>query len=184
MEHFGSICNNPLTKDVSIILLMNKFDLFGRKIRHRRIKDLPEFCKYKGNDSSSTDGVNYFLKNFIEQYKPNGIIKEKKINHFVTNLLDTEMTNEVILQCKDLIDNPDTILRKVESLPLKTSKVSSKTSSEISLPRSTTVVQRVGDSSELPYLTERSGSNSSYYSQYENSIAIEYLRSSRCEEES
>jgi hypothetical protein len=80
MEHFGSICNNPLTKDISIILLMNKLDLFGQKLRKKRIKDVPEFF----------------------QYKPNGLIKDKRIHSFKTNLLDTEMTDDVILQCKYL----------------------------------------------------------------------------------
>jgi hypothetical protein len=102
MEHFGSICNNPLTKDISIILLMNKLDLFGQKLRKKRIKDVPEFFKYKGIDSSTSDGVNYFMEKFIDQYKPNGLIKDKRIHSFKTNLLDTEMTDDVILQCKYL----------------------------------------------------------------------------------
>lgn len=190
MEHFSSICNNPLTKNAPIILLMNKYDLFAKKLSHRRIKDVPEFCKYKGIDSSTTDGVNFFRKSFIGRFKPNGINKGKKINYFVTNLLDTEMTNEVILECKDLIENSEINLRNVEALPVRNSKLSSgssRSSNEISSSmssRSPKVIRAVADSSECQTITENCITNSSCYSQFENGYAIEGLRYSRSEDDS
>lgn len=60
------------------------------------------FTEYRGNDSSSTDGVNFFLRKFINQVKA---IELEKVHHFVANLLDTEMSGQIIAKCKYAIES-------------------------------------------------------------------------------
>lgn len=99
MDHFSSICNNPLVKNSCVILLMNKIDLFTRKLRQKRIKDVAVFSDYRGVDMCTSDGVNYFLKKFKNQ------VKERTLHHYVTNLLDTDSASQVIVKCKGVIES-------------------------------------------------------------------------------
>lgn len=86
---------------IAVILLLNKHDLFTKKIRVKRLKDVPIFANYRGGDHNATDGVNYILQKFKSQ-----IINSKQddIQHIVTNVLDTESANRIILMCKGSIE--------------------------------------------------------------------------------
>lgn len=53
-------------------------------------------------DSSSSDGVNFFLRKFVNQVKA---IELEKVHHFVANLLDTDMSSQVIAKCKYAIES-------------------------------------------------------------------------------
>lgn len=95
IEYFSSIVNNPCIGNASIILLFNKIDIFEKKYIKKKIKDVKCFQNYRGSSMSYFDGVTYFLNLFINQVN-NSIKENGKIHHFVTNLLDTEITNHVI----------------------------------------------------------------------------------------
>lgn len=77
-------------------------DLFERKLHRKRIKDVSAFSEYRGMDSSSADGVNYFLRKFVNQVNA---IQLEKVHHFVANLLDTEISTQVIAKCKYAIES-------------------------------------------------------------------------------
>lgn len=85
---------------------MNKIDLFTLKLRQRRVRDVPSFSEYRGNDSSPSEAVNYFLQKHINKINSKEIAT---VSHFVTNFLDSESTSEVILGCKSIIENRSSI---------------------------------------------------------------------------
>ena len=86
---------------IAVILLLNNHDLFIKKIRLKRIQNVPTFANYRGGDHNAADGVNYILQKFRSQ-----IIHSKKddVQHIVTNVLDTESANKIILMCKGAIE--------------------------------------------------------------------------------
>jgi hypothetical protein len=71
-------------------------------LHRKRIKDVSAFSEYRGMDYSSADGVNFFLRKFVNQVKA---IELEKVHHFVANLLDTEMSSQVIAKCKYAIES-------------------------------------------------------------------------------
>ncbi|KAJ3038007.1 guanine nucleotide-binding protein subunit alpha [Rhizophlyctis rosea] len=86
---FESIANNPLLKRVSIILFLNKADLFEKKLRVSSVKRY--FPDYDGANDVKTAG-RYFKKKFQSQNKE----ADKKIyTHFTTGT-DTSNMRVVI----------------------------------------------------------------------------------------
>ena len=85
----------------AIILLLNKYDLFIKKIRSKRIKDVSEFAEYHGGDCNPSDAITYFLQKFTSKIINN---EHGRVNHFVTNLLDTDSMGQLIVQCKGAIE--------------------------------------------------------------------------------
>ncbi|KAJ3055461.1 guanine nucleotide-binding protein subunit alpha [Rhizophlyctis rosea] len=86
---FESIANNPLLRKVSIILFLNKADLFERKLRISSVKRY--FPDYDGANDVKTAG-RYFKKKFQSQSKES----DKKIyTHFTTGT-DTSNMKVVI----------------------------------------------------------------------------------------
>lgn len=102
IEHFGNICSNRIADDSSVILLLNKIDLFEQKLRHKKIRDVSAFSEYRGADLSSSDAVNFFLQKFISQIKSD---RAKNVHHFVTNLLNTEEASLITTKIKMIIES-------------------------------------------------------------------------------
>ena len=98
---FESICNNVFFQNASIILFLNKRDLFEKKVKNVSIKDQLPFEDYDGKDHDYDDGVAYFLKKFKERKHPGP--EEHTIYHHVTCATDTRNVRVVFDSCKEII---------------------------------------------------------------------------------
>jgi len=58
-----SICSSPWFEHTSVILFLNKEDLFRQKVINSSIKRY--FPDFEGAESDATDGMNYFKKRFL-----------------------------------------------------------------------------------------------------------------------
>ena len=93
------MCSNPSFDGASLILFLNKRDLFEEKIKKVRIRDQPMFSDYKGEDYSYEDGVQYFLEKFTALNQDD----EREIYHHVTCATDTGNFRVVFNSCRDTI---------------------------------------------------------------------------------
>jgi GTPase SAR1 family protein len=100
LDLFESICNNVFFRDSSIILFLNKRDLFETKIQKVSIKDQPSFSDYTGRDNNYDDGVAYFVKKFMAR-KRNA--DDHTIYHHCTCATDTRNVRVVFDSCKEII---------------------------------------------------------------------------------
>lgn len=97
---FEEICNNVFFADSSMILFLNKRDLFEEKIKTKKISDYPEFSDYRGPDNDYDAGVQYFVDKFISKNKTN---TDRSIYYHVTCATDTKNVRVVFDACKDII---------------------------------------------------------------------------------
>jgi hypothetical protein len=72
---FQDICNNKVFNNISMLLFLNKRDLFAEKIKVRNIGDIEEFSDYSGKSNDYDDGIKYFIERFTQVNKH----KEKDI---------------------------------------------------------------------------------------------------------
>lgn len=100
LELFDDICNNTFFKTSSMILFLNKKDLFEQKIKSKSIADSEAFKDYKGAPNSYDDGVKYFIQKFLEKNKSGS---ERNIYQHVTCATDTKNVKVVFNACKDII---------------------------------------------------------------------------------
>jgi GTPase SAR1 family protein len=100
LELFEDICNNIFFMDSSMILFLNKRDLFSEKIKTRNIRDTPSFSDYAGKDGDYEAGVAYFLEKFLSKNKSGA---ERHIYHHVTCATDTGNVKIVFNACKDIV---------------------------------------------------------------------------------
>ncbi len=100
LELFEDICNNIFFMDSSMILFLNKRDLFEEKIKHKNIRDTPSFSDYSGKDGDYNAGVQYFLDKFLAKNKSGA---ERQIYHHVTCATDTKNVQVVFNACKDIV---------------------------------------------------------------------------------
>ena len=134
----------------AVILLLNKHDLFIQKLRQKRIKDVSAFSEYRGCDMSAIDGVQYFLRKFMSQLADRS---SGRVQHFVTNLHDTELTSKTILRCKSAMEMNRVDRGREFDPPLSTSSLrmnimsSSNTLDRIS-PTNTNTVRDYRDESD------------------------------------
>ena len=98
LELFDDICNNAFFANSSMILFLNKRDLFVDKLKKIPIKDVPQFSDYNGGDSYE-HGVKYFVSKFMAKNKS----KDREIYHHVTCATDTANVRVVFDACKDII---------------------------------------------------------------------------------
>jgi GTPase SAR1 family protein len=96
---FGDIANNKCFATSSIILFMNKKDLFEDKIRKVSIESCPEWADYTGKSNDYDDGCAYFERKFVEQVKDP--LKEI-VTHF-TCATNTDNVQVVFNSCKKAI---------------------------------------------------------------------------------
>lgn len=80
LKLFESICNNSHMKGTSMILFLNKSDLFKEKVSRVRIADIPQWADYGGAAHSYEDGLQYFLNKFVSSNRDS----TKSIYHHFT----------------------------------------------------------------------------------------------------
>jgi len=64
LELFRSVCNNRAFEETSIMLFLNKKDVFAEKIKYSNIVDQRPFSDYAGPAQSFDEGVLYFIQKF------------------------------------------------------------------------------------------------------------------------
>jgi hypothetical protein len=99
LDLFEDICNNTFFVKSSLILFLNKRDLFEEKIKSKNIRDYPSFADYAGGDADYDAGVQYFVDKFMTKNKT----IDRQIYHHVTCATDTRNVRVVFDACKDII---------------------------------------------------------------------------------
>lgn len=64
LELFRSVCNNRAFEETSIMLFLNKKDIFAEKIKYSNIADQRPFADYSGPKQNFDEGVLYFIQKF------------------------------------------------------------------------------------------------------------------------
>lgn len=100
MTIWDSICHSQWFKSTSIILFLNKNDLFEEKVKHSDIKNF--FPDYAGESGNAEAGREYFQKRFAKlAQKANA--NQREIYIHVTTATDTEMLKKVMAAVEDII---------------------------------------------------------------------------------
>ncbi|KAK0232000.1 heterotrimeric G protein alpha subunit 4 [Armillaria nabsnona] len=94
MTIWDSICHSQWFKQTSIILFLNKNDLFERKIPHSDIKNF--FPDYDGETGDVRAGRDYFKRRFTKLATKAGRLKEREIYIHMTTATDTAMLRVVM----------------------------------------------------------------------------------------
>jgi len=81
LDLFEEICNNIFFLKSSIMIYLNKRDLFEAKIKVKNIRDIDVFSDYSGRDNNYDDGVQYFVDKFLSKNKSGS---ERQICYHVT----------------------------------------------------------------------------------------------------
>lgn len=97
---FDDICNNAFFTNSSMILFLNKRDLFETKIKTRNIADTADFKDYSGLANDYSAGVHYFTNKFLARNKAGA---SRQIYHHVTCATDTKNVKVVFDACRDII---------------------------------------------------------------------------------
>mmetsp|Transcript_23880 Transcript_23880/g.35037 ORF Transcript_23880/g.35037 Transcript_23880/m.35037 type:complete len:360 (+) Transcript_23880:160-1239(+) len=98
IDLFEEICNNTYFSRSSIMIFLNKRDLFQEKIKTYDIVDW--FPAYKGEKNDYDAGVKFFLAKFLARNKSS---TTRQIYHHVTCATDTRNIQVVFNACKDII---------------------------------------------------------------------------------
>ncbi|TFY60992.1 hypothetical protein EVG20_g7225 [Dentipellis fragilis] len=94
MTIWDSICHSQWFKATSIILFLNKNDLFENKIQHSDIKNF--FPDYDGEPNDPRAGREYFKKRFARLAQKAGRSKEREIYIHITTATDTALLRVVM----------------------------------------------------------------------------------------
>lgn len=99
IELFDEICNNRYFQESSMILFLNKKDLFAEKMQKVDIKSIQVFSDFTGGLGDVDLGIEYFSNLFL------GVNTNpaRGIYQHVTCATDTENVNRVFNACKDII---------------------------------------------------------------------------------
>lgn len=101
MTIWDSICHSQWFKQTSIILFLNKDDLFQRKVPTSDIKTF--FPDYEGPPGDIKAGRDYFRKRFARLAQKAGRSKEREIYIHVTTATDTAMLRVVMAAVEDAV---------------------------------------------------------------------------------
>jgi len=93
-----SVANSVWFTKSSLILFLNKSDLFAQKIQDPQQQISATFPDFHGKPGSYNDGVAYFKQRFVSLSKGN-----KEIYTHVTTAIDTENLKVVMAACVDTI---------------------------------------------------------------------------------
>jgi len=99
IDLFDEIANNRYFATSSMLLFLNKKDLFADKIKRVSIKSVDAFKDYPYGEGDYDRGIKFFLKKFLCRSKN----EEKVVYHHVTCATDTENVQVVFNACKDII---------------------------------------------------------------------------------
>ncbi|KAH9966681.1 heterotrimeric G-protein alpha subunit, GPA2-like protein [Russula dissimulans] len=94
MTIWDSICHSQWFKSTSIILFLNKDDLFRAKILHSDIKTY--FPDFDGGPGDASSGREYFKKCFARLAQKAGHSKEREIYIHTTTATDTQLLRVVM----------------------------------------------------------------------------------------
>ncbi|KAJ6506852.1 guanine nucleotide binding protein, alpha subunit [Mycena sanguinolenta] len=94
MTIWDSICHSQWFKQTSIILFLNKDDLFEKKIGTSDIKSF--FPDFDGEPGSAHAGREYFKKRFGRLAQKAGRAKEREIYIHITTATDTELLRVIM----------------------------------------------------------------------------------------
>lgn len=94
---FDEICNLEWFKSTSMILFLNKRDLFETKVEEVPLTVCPAFADYQGNGYQ--EGCDYITKCFVDQNKN----PEKEIYPHITCAIDTDVIHKVFDNVKETI---------------------------------------------------------------------------------
>ncbi|KAJ7922521.1 heterotrimeric G-protein alpha subunit, GPA2-like protein [Mycena leptocephala] len=94
MTIWDSICHSQWFKQTSIILFLNKNDLFEQKIKTSDIKSF--FPDFDGEPGSALAGRDYFKKRFGRLAQKAGRAKEREIYIHITTATDTELLRVIM----------------------------------------------------------------------------------------
>lgn len=97
---FKEICNNKFFANSSMLLFLNKKDLFAEKIWVKDIKQVPQFSDYTGGLGDFESAKDYFLNMFLAQ---NEHPADKVVYNHCTCATDTKNVEVVMNACKDII---------------------------------------------------------------------------------
>jgi guanine nucleotide-binding protein G(i) subunit alpha len=92
--------NNVFFRKSSIILFLNKRDLFEEKVRRVPIQSIPDFADYSGPPANPQAGIDYFLRKLLERNKS---LTGHQIYHHVTCATDTRNIRAVFDASRDII---------------------------------------------------------------------------------
>jgi len=95
IDLFAEVCNNESLKDPSLILYLNKIDLFQAKIQAKNLNSVPAFSDYDG-DLGDVDGA---IEYIIELFLARNTTQRTIYNHIVC-ALDTQSVRDVFELCK------------------------------------------------------------------------------------
>ncbi|CAE7483451.1 unnamed protein product [Symbiodinium microadriaticum] len=98
LDLFEDVCNNSCFARSSIILFLNKRDLFEEKIKNSDISDF--FSEYKGAKNDYDAGIKFFLIKFLAR---NHSSHAHQVYYHVTCATDTRNIQIVFQACKDII---------------------------------------------------------------------------------
>jgi len=99
IDLFKQICNNKYFMESSMILFLNKRDLFEEKIKVKDIKDTPAFSDFPGGLGDYEAGLEYFLNRFMAVNQN----ANRQIYHHPTCATDSNNVKVVFNACKDII---------------------------------------------------------------------------------
>lgn len=99
LDLFEDICNNIFFLESSMILYLNKRDLFEQKIKVKHIKDCG-FTDFTGKEGDYDDGVTYFVDKFMSKNKSGA---DRQIYYHVTCATDTGNVRTVFNACKEIV---------------------------------------------------------------------------------
>lgn len=100
LDLFEEITSSSHFLNSSMLLFLNKKDLFEEKVKRVPINETPDFSDYEGGPSYNA-GVEYFEKKFKERFgKHDG---QRMLYHHCTCATDTENVKVVFGACKDII---------------------------------------------------------------------------------
>jgi len=97
---FEEIAKNPFFSKSSLILFLNKYDLFEAKIASKNIRDQPDFRDYKGANGDVEAGYEYFLNKFEKKSFPTA---DRKLYTHRTCATDSKNVSVVFNACTEII---------------------------------------------------------------------------------
>ncbi|KAF9318439.1 hypothetical protein BGZ91_005167, partial [Linnemannia elongata] len=97
MMLFDQVCNSQWFTDTSIILFLNKTDIFREKLKYTRVKDY--FPDYEGPDTSVEEATEFFRKRFIRLNRS----EHKEVYVHYSDATDTDQLRNVMNSVNDII---------------------------------------------------------------------------------
>lgn len=96
---FETVCNSQYMRGISIILFLNKIDIFREKIAHINLADIPQWSDYSGTPKSYEEGLEYFLHKFTAANRDSS----KRIYHHYTCATNTDNMKFVLTASSSII---------------------------------------------------------------------------------